>query len=336
MTQPEIFNQTLYKENITSEIIEGININPKENSEINEKDFLEFTKIKEEIISKKLHTNPNLNLRILAINLDIKEKELSRIINTETSFYQLINSFRVAEFKKLIQSPKATQLSLLGLANDAGFSSKSTFYSTFKKLEDDSVINPKTVPTGIINSGTDPNFTIVANSDTGYTGFNRKVVVFGIPIYAVATVDDSKLLHAANLMAQYLDNNEDETVDNQAVLDAMLTNNAFMFMWKSESDQNTVSMPNNAEGQDLGNDETIPVWHTNGHLGQFDAALEEVWHIITHAGYASAYPSVFGEGAGSSLSNAMDTARGGNFTTIPSPYPNGSWYTYDDTTCEYD
>ena len=196
--------------------------------------------------------------------------------------------------------------------------------------KDYSVITP--TPTGV----TDPNFTIVANTDAGFTGLSKKVTVFGIPIYAVATVEDTKLLHAANIMAQYLDNNEDGTIDNQTVIDAMLANNAFMIMWKSESDFNTVSMPNNATGQDLGNDETIPAWHTNGHTGQFDAALEEVWHIITHAGYASAYPSVFGEGAGTSLSNAMDTARGGNFTTIPNPYPNGAWYTYDDATCEYD
>lgn len=200
--------------------------------------------------------------------------------------------------------------------------------------KDDSVTTTPTDPGGV-NTGNDPNFTIVANTDSGFTGLSKKVTVFGIPIYAVTAVEDTKLLHAANLMAQYLDNNEDGTIDNQAVIDAMLANNAFMFMWKSESDQNTVSMPNNATGQDLGNDETIPAWHTNGHTGQFDAALEEVWHIITHAGYASAYPSVFGEGAGTSLSNAMDIARGGNFTTIPNPYPNGAWYTYDDTTCNY-
>jgi len=200
---------------------------------------------------------------------------------------------------------------------------------------DDSVTST-TTPISIVNPGTDPNFTIVANTDAGYTGLSKKVTVFGIPIYAVAAVENTKLLHAANLMAQYLDNNEDGTIDNQTVVDAMIANNAFMFMWKSESDQNTVSMPNNATGQDLGNDETIPAWHTNGHTGQFDAALEEVWHIITHAGYASAYPAVFGEGAGTSLSNAMDIARGGNFTSIPNPYPNGAWYTYDDATCEYD
>ena len=51
--------------------------------------------------------------------------------------------------------------------------------------------------------------------------------------------------------------------------------------------------------------------------GRFDAALEEVWHVVTHSGYAVLYPTVFGEGAETSLSNAMDIARGGRFTTIP-------------------
>lgn len=217
-----------------------------------------------------------------------------------------------------------------------GLFSLSILLSCASCSKDDSVLTHLPNTNGGINTSTDPNFIVVPNSDSGFTGLSKKVTVFGIPIYAVATVDDAKLLHAANIMAQYLDNNEDETVDNQTVLDAMLANNAFMIMWKSESNFNTVSVPDNATGQDLGNDETIPVWHTNGHTGQFDAALEEVWHIITHAGYASAYPSIFGEGAGTSLSNAMDIARGGNFTTIPNPYPNGAWYTYDDTTCEYD
>ena len=134
MVQPEIFNQTLYRKEIIPEEIVGTN-NTMDLSSFNEKNSIEFAKIKEEIISKKLYTNPNLNLRTLGVDLGIKEKELSRIINTQTNFYQLINSLRVAEFKKLLQSPKAEQLSLLGLANNAGFSSKSTFYSSFKKLE---------------------------------------------------------------------------------------------------------------------------------------------------------------------------------------------------------
>lgn len=184
-----------------------------------------------------------------------------------------------------------------------------------------------------VSPGSDPNFTIVGHSDAGFSTFNRKVVVFGVPIYAVPNVDDNKLLHAANLLAQYLDNNEDGNIDNQQVVDAMHTANAFMVMWKAESDLE--GLPNSGTGQDLGNDETHPEWHTNGHTGEFDAAIEEVWHIVTHAGYAKAYPNIFGEMIGSTLANAMDIARGGQFTTIPNPYPEGAWYTYDDTTCEY-
>ena len=183
--------------------------------------------------------------------------------------------------------------------------------------------------------GNDPNFTIVVNNNSDFKKFNKKVMVFGIPIYAVCKVDDLRLLHAANLLAQYLDNDEDGEVDNPLVLSAMESANAFMVMWKKESDLN-IDPPSNAEGQDLGNDETIINWHTNGHTGQFDAALEEVLHIITHAGYANAYPEVFGEGAGTTLSNAMDIARGGQFTSIPNTYPEEAWYHYDDATCEYD
>ncbi len=159
-------------------------------------------------------------------------------------------------------------------------------------------------------------------------------MVFEIDIYAVASVEDRKLLHAANLMAQYLDNDEDGNIDNPEVWNAMKNARAFMVMWKTESDLDNLNPPNGREGQDLGNDETRPEWHGN-RSGEFDAALEEVWHIITHAGYANAYPSVFGEGAGTALSNAMDVARGGNFTTIPNPYPANAWYTYDDATCDY-
>lgn len=189
---------------------------------------------------------------------------------------------------------------------------------------------------GTINEGNDPNFKIVANSDAGMSSFNRKVVVFGIDIYAVPKVEDAKLLHAANIMAQYLDNNEDGTVDNPKILEEMKKNKAFLFMWYSESDMNSISPPSGRLGQDLGNGETIPNYVSGGKKGRFDASLEEVWHIITHAGYSKAYPSVFGENAGTSLTNAMDKARGGKFTSIPSSYPTEAWYTYDDTTCTYD
>lgn len=195
--------------------------------------------------------------------------------------------------------------------------------------EDDTDMNTDIVP------GDDPNFTIVANSDGELPSFNRKVVVFGVDIYAVSGVADDRLLHAANLMAQYLDNDEDGTPDNQAVVDKMVENRAFMVMWENENDLN-IDPPAGREGQDLGNDETNPSFVSNGNTGQFDAALEEVLHIITHGGYAGVYPDVFGETQGSEIANAMDLARGGQFTSVPNSYPADAWYTYDDTTCTYD
>ncbi|WP_435260808.1 helix-turn-helix domain-containing protein [Tenacibaculum sp. nBUS_03] len=111
---------------------------------INDKNSFEKTYSKESfsIIYKKIEMDKhflvsNLTLKTLSKKLDIREKELSKLINTHTNknFYHFINQFRVNEFKKLLLSPKAKQLSIVGLAEEAGFSSKSTFYSAFKNLE---------------------------------------------------------------------------------------------------------------------------------------------------------------------------------------------------------
>ena len=187
----------------------------------------------------------------------------------------------------------------------------------------------------LINAGNDLNFTIVAHSDNGFSSFNRKVVVFGIDIYAVSSVEDTKLLHTANVMAQYLDNDEDGTVDDQLVLDKMLENKVFMVMWKNENDLDNIEPPSDRQGQDLGNDETHPNFVSNGRMGEFDASLEEVLHIINSAGHSAAYPNAFGQRVGSDLANAMDIARGGQFITIPNLYPANAWYSYDDQTCDY-
>ncbi len=186
----------------------------------------------------------------------------------------------------------------------------------------------------VIAEGNDPNFKIVKNNDKGLKKYNRKVVVFGVDIYAAPKVEDEKLLHAANLMAQYLDNNEDGVVDNKLVVDKMVEKKAFLFMWKKSGDKKLFPIKGR-EGQDLGNDETNPQFVVNGKTGTFDAALEEVLHLITHVGYAGVYPSVFGEEKGSEIAKAMDVARGGQFDKPPQSYPTGAWYTYDDKTCNY-
>lgn len=141
-SQPEIFKERLFLAPNVDESIEQVDLIKTEEiveqeSTTSEKDFQKFDQIKEQIQNQELYTNPKLNLRSLAEAVELNEKELSRLINEcgKVNFYQFINEYRIEKFKKLIQSPEAHQFTLLGLAAEAGFSSKSTFYAAFKKLE---------------------------------------------------------------------------------------------------------------------------------------------------------------------------------------------------------
>lgn len=178
-------------------------------------------------------------------------------------------------------------------------------------------------------------FEVELHEDDGFENFNRKVLVAGVPIYAAPGVPERKLQHAANVMAQYLDNDEDGQIDNQRVLNSMLERRACLVMWEHESELEDVELPDGVVAQDLGSDETNPMWHRRGKVGRFDASLEEVWHLITHAGYSKVYPKAFSEIPGSQLANAMDIARGGRFYEVPDEYPEGAWYSYEDETCNY-
>lgn len=186
------------------------------------------------------------------------------------------------------------------------------------------------------NAGNDPNFKIIQNKDEHFKTFNRKTKVFGLNVFVAPEVEDSVLLHVSNVLAQYLDNDEDGTPDNQLVMDSLLSSNASMVIWFEERDLRRLDPPDNTIYQDVGNDETNPQFVQNGMKGGFDASLEEVLHLITHAGYAKVYPDVFGEKEGSLFALAMDQARGGYFSTIPKIYPKSAWYSYEDKTCTYD
>lgn len=157
--------------------------------------------------------------------------------------------------------------------------------------------------------------------------------VFGVAIRATKETNSVKVLHAANIMAQYLDNDEDGVPDNQAVVDAMVARKATLLMAPTDADieRAMASFEPSGEFQDLYGSEV----HVSSSSGEFDASLEEVLHLITHVGYSHVYPEVFGEKIDSAIADAMDIARGGRFEQIPARYPDTAWYTYDDTTCNY-
>ena len=177
--------------------------------------------------------------------------------------------------------------------------------------------------------------TVTSHSDSGYELLTRKIDVFGVGIYAADGVAESKLIHAAHVLAQYLDNDEDGVVDNQLVVDAMIASKATIGLWKNDDDLDVITEGQREFTMDLGDTETRPEWHLNNQPTAFDASLEEVLHSITQNGYANAYPEIFGERIGTSVADAMDVARGGQFIEIPEEYPESAWYTYDDESCDY-
>lgn len=173
--------------------------------------------------------------------------------------------------------------------------------------------------------------------------FDKHVEVFGVHLVATPGVSDAGTLHAAGVLAQWIDNDEDGVADNQTMADEMASLDATIIMFDyPDSDEfeafiidleNEVNDPWDLALQDLYDEETHPEGSTQ--FGGFDASLEECLHLVTHYGYANAYPTVFGEQIGSSLADAMDLARDGQFETIPNPYPEAAWYHYDDWTCDY-
>ena len=181
-------------------------------------------------------------------------------------------------------------------------------------------------------------------------GCDKYVNVFGVHIFASATTSEDKLSHAAGVLAQYLDNDEDGVPDNTRVLSHLVSRNVFIIMPGTEAEMKQLEMDLIAEagyrfGQDLYGEETKPDFFVDGKINApdghyYDGALEEILHPITQHGYANAYPEVFGEERGSTLAKCMDAARGGYFEQVPqggpkSGYPAEAWYHYTDETCDY-
>lgn len=80
--------------------------------------------------------NPELTLNTLAENLQMHPNLLSRIINegTRKNFSDFINEYRVHTVIEKMKSPSYKNITLIGIAHESGFNSKTSFYRTFKKL----------------------------------------------------------------------------------------------------------------------------------------------------------------------------------------------------------
>jgi AraC-like DNA-binding protein len=85
---------------------------------------------------KKPYLSCEINLSRLAKETAIPSRYLSQILNEkmELSFYDFINKYRILEATSLLADPANSDCSIIGIAYDCGFNSKSVFNSAFKKF----------------------------------------------------------------------------------------------------------------------------------------------------------------------------------------------------------
>ncbi len=84
----------------------------------------------------KAYTDHTFSLGTLSELTGIERFKLSYTINNHlnSSFTELVNLYRINEFVRLTETQSFDHYTMMGIANEAGFKSKSTFYKAFKDL----------------------------------------------------------------------------------------------------------------------------------------------------------------------------------------------------------
>lgn len=94
-------------------------------------------KLEKIMAEDKLYLNPRLSANDLAEAMGVSRHLLTQLLNEEigSNFYDYVNSYRLREFKDRVSDATNDHLTLLGIALDSGFNSKSSFNLIFKKQE---------------------------------------------------------------------------------------------------------------------------------------------------------------------------------------------------------
>jgi AraC-like DNA-binding protein len=117
--------------------IEDPSVRKYEKSGLKERNALEYLAALEGYMrSRKPWLDPDLTIEDVASALEIQKHYITQIINERLgkNFYRYVNEYRVEEVKRKIASGEAERLSILGVALDSGFNSKSAFNEAFKSI----------------------------------------------------------------------------------------------------------------------------------------------------------------------------------------------------------
>lgn len=139
----------LIKDDSRYEMLEKIFVTPGNRRSGKKEKYLKsgLSKEKLDAIDKKLlhlmstekpFLNSDFNMKSLSDSLNESANHVSQVVNDihEKNFFDFVNSYRIEEMTKLVKVPSNNNFTLLALAYEAGFNSKSTFNAAFKKLKD--------------------------------------------------------------------------------------------------------------------------------------------------------------------------------------------------------
>jgi len=95
-----------------------------------------LARLEERMLSAKPWLDVDLTIEDLALALGVKRHHLTQVINDRLgkNFYRYVNEYRVEEVKRIIALGEAERLSILGVAFNSGFNSKSAFNEAFKSI----------------------------------------------------------------------------------------------------------------------------------------------------------------------------------------------------------
>lgn len=90
----------------------------------------------EVVENEKLYLNSNLTIDDLSHNTGIPKHHITEVLNEKynRNFFNFINEYRVREVINRISDPKFNRYTILSIAFDSGFNSKSTFNTLFKSF----------------------------------------------------------------------------------------------------------------------------------------------------------------------------------------------------------
>jgi AraC-like DNA-binding protein len=117
-------------------LIEDETVKEITNNKLSPNTITYYKQLKLLLLEEKIYEDINLTLDSLAERLQISSGYLSQIIkeNEQKNFFELINYYRIESVKKKLLDQNYKDYTIMSIALESGFNSKSTFNAVFKKF----------------------------------------------------------------------------------------------------------------------------------------------------------------------------------------------------------